>query len=254
MLSSSNMSRQYLTLNRYDGSLSGLLDGPAGPEDVVSPGGLATIQHHWTQGMGGPGDRTSDVFAGTGERYVSGEYGHMYHPNSHGSVHDYHYGPHTVATKDQMLSGRPYHWQTKKSNVENFTTNVSGDFDLIGTADESELPPKAKLGSSPVSKRSNSQTPTSFTDVETDTSGQSAKKKVSAYILLFIFLMAFITFDLWAETVHRFFKQKIHKGQKITWQRYVLYALGATILLLGFMYMIGVPIRDIEDSSLIPPF
>src|SRR5688572_15813895 len=101
------MSGRYLTLDRYNGSLMGLQDNPAGPEDVSSPGGLATIQHHWTHGLGGVGDRTRDVFAGMGDRYSQGVYGHLYHPNSHSSVNDYYYGPQTLQTQNSMLNGQP---------------------------------------------------------------------------------------------------------------------------------------------------
>lgn len=241
-------------MNHYDGSLTGIRPNPAGPEDMSSPGGLATIQHHWTHGLGGVGDRAPDVFAGTGERYVSGVYGHMYHPGSHGSVHERYYGPHTVATENQTLQGKPYYWQNKQSNVENFTPDVSADFDLIGDSDVEEEPPTQTLGTSqPTSKprhRSKSVVTPNPNDLQIETSVSSvtpSKKKISAYLLLAIFLIAFVSFDLWAETAHRFL-DKFYNGKTITWQRYAMISLIATILLLAVMYLLGIPVQDIEDQ------
>lgn len=226
------MNRNYLTLNRYDGSITGLQDTPAGPNDIVSPGGLATIQHHWSQGMGGIGDRTPDVFAGTGERYPSGIYGNLYHPDSHGSVHERHYGPHTINTEDKTLSNQPYHWQTKTpSTVENFTEIKTEPIELLDDPTDTTSKPQ----SSAVSSSSNSRT-------------------ISAYFLLLIFLIAFITFDFWSEAVHRFIHQKLNKGMKASWKQYTLYAIVATMIFLITIYFVGIPLRDIETSSLLPPF
>jgi hypothetical protein len=108
------MSR-YISLVNYDGTLTGRTENPAGPYDIASPGGLATIQHHWTGGMFGIGDRTYDVYAGTGDRYPYGEYGNLYRPDSHADVHKYYVGPYTSRTEYHTIDGEPYFWQEKNT-------------------------------------------------------------------------------------------------------------------------------------------
>lgn len=109
---------KYLTLNQYDGSLGGTHAHtgpheipPAGYYDVASPGGLASIQHHWTHGLFGKPEQVYDAYAGTGDRYIAGEYGNLYKPRSHASVYDLYRGPSSNATEYQTFSGEPYYWQ-----------------------------------------------------------------------------------------------------------------------------------------------
>ena len=252
------MSRRYLTLNNYDGSITGLDGMPAGPNDVVSAGGLASIQHHWTQGMGGLGDRTTDVFAGTGERYTAGPYGNLYHPESHGSVHERHYGPHTVDTQQKTLAGQPYHWESKSSklpigndnsSIENYT-----DLDSLELVDETPLIDENK---SHIDKKIKQHKPSHIFNeniIHTQIYNNSDKSKISAYVLLILFLFAFITFDFWSETVKSFIEQYVFKGKAIAWNKYLLMSIIATVMFILLLIVMDIPLGELETSSLIPPF
>ena len=110
--------KRYLTLNEYDGALTGLLPNPAGPNDVPSPGGLSSIDHHWTHGLFGAPERVTDVYAGTGERYIYGPYGNLYTPNAHGNTYDDYRGPHSDRTEYETLHGDPYFWQLPIANSD----------------------------------------------------------------------------------------------------------------------------------------
>lgn len=101
---------KYLNMNQYDGSLGGQQPNPAGRHDVSSPGGLSSIQHHWTHGMFGTPEVSADVYGGTGNRYIAAEYGNLYQPASHGYVHSMYYGPDTQKTEHTTLEGEPYFW------------------------------------------------------------------------------------------------------------------------------------------------
>jgi len=236
------MSRNYLTLNNYDGSITGVKELPAGPNDVVSPGGLASIQHHWTQGMGGLGDRTSDVFAGTGERYPAGVYGNLYHPNSHASVHERHYGPHTIDTQDITLSGKPYHWESKLSNAKNTVVENYTDLDEFELVEND--PPIATDKPTP-----SVSVPITPIDIQAP-----KQNTISAYLLLFLFLIAYITFDFWSESIHLFVHQHINKGVKSTWKQYFLLSTVTTVVFLLLLVVNDIPLREIESSSLMQPF
>ena len=108
---------RYQNLNNFDGSITGITPMPAGPYDIVSPGGLAAIQHHWSGGMFGPQERTYDVYAGTGERYIYGEYGNLYRPNSHTDLYKYYRGPASNPTEHTTLLGDPYYWYAQYDDV-----------------------------------------------------------------------------------------------------------------------------------------
>ena len=233
------MTRRYLTLDEYNGSITGMQPLPAGPGDVSSPGGLGTLYHHWTKGLGGPGDVTPDVFAGTGERYPHGEYGNLYTPASHSTVNDYYHGPDWGRTQNTTLAGQPYYWMTTENGVrENFTQIPSGpqstkiepdaSFELIeqDPIDSADLVPLI-----PVNK----------------------PITVQPILMMFAFLLMFIVFDFWAQTTHRFL-DKIHKGADVPWTRYFLYSICATLVALLVMYLLGIPLGKLESSSLIPPF
>lgn len=102
---------RYLTFDDFDGTLSGLQENPAGRNDVASPGGLASMQHHWTHGLFGKPEYVFDVYAGTGDRYIAGEYGNLYTPNEHASIFNYYRGPQSARTDQTDLNGAPYYWQ-----------------------------------------------------------------------------------------------------------------------------------------------
>jgi hypothetical protein len=102
--------KRYLTLNEYNGALTGLLSNPAGAMDSPSPGGLSSIDHHWTHGLFGYGDRVLDAYEGTGDRYIYGPYGNLYTPNAHASIYDDYRGPSTSQTQNVDLHGDPYFW------------------------------------------------------------------------------------------------------------------------------------------------
>lgn len=79
---------KHQTLGNYEGSLYGQPRyEPDGigydfevPDNLVvaTPGGVSTQHHHWTKGFYGRGNTSSDIYAGQGQRYISGEYGNLY--------------------------------------------------------------------------------------------------------------------------------------------------------------------------------
>lgn len=69
---------------------------------------------------------------------------------------------------------------------------------------------------------------------------------ISPWVLFFLFLMAFITFDFWASAGHLFVKQHLHKGKRLTWQRALVYAILITALFALMAWMAGVPVTTFE--------
>lgn len=302
------MSR-YLSLNYYNGSLGGLQEKPAGSNDVPSPGGMSSLEHHWSHGLFGPPVTVTDAYAGTGDRYISGSYGNMYIPNAHESLYDDYRGPLSDRTEYTNTRGDPYFWesggpamnkgqdlvhhrhngvvnpmtlpvvqganmqtsfgrnvvpregvQAKPSNIGLRTNTVTGtieNFEYAPQSVETNLneessiefindpqvsapkpvskpplkpvhkhhnhPPQNKTCKKPPPKPSNPDTQKT-SDVVLD---QKKQQNKTAVILLLLGVLVCI--DLWGEFTHVFIEQYLNKGKAVSWVRYAIYAMIATI-------------------------
>lgn len=227
------MSR-YLALDYYNGTLDGVQNNYYGERGLrvdknLSPGGLSTLQHHWTEGLGGPGDITPDVFAGTGDRYNSGVYGDLYIPKSHSAVNEVYKGPHTNLTKDKTLSGKSYYWNPpKKGQKEGFKhmKDVTGDFELIKN---SPMMPNPK------------EYLKKHHEVENFTTDVSEWGDDSAfYFSLFVMAFGFVIVGFWHDSIRKFIEQYLNNSQFITWQKHGLYSIGLTVVFLIFLKLFKV--------------
>jgi hypothetical protein len=238
-----NKMSRYLTLDYYNGTLDGVQNNYYGERGLrvdknLSPGGLSTLQHHWTEGLGGPGDITPDVFVGTGDRYKSGVYGNLYIPESHAAVHEVYKGPHTNLTENKTLSGKSYYWKPpKKGQKEGFKPmkhikDTNRDFELI--KDSPMMPnPKEYL------KNHNLRE-----DFTTDVSkwGDSS----AFYFSLFVMVFGLVIAGFWHDSLRKFIEQYLNNSQFITWQKYGLYSVGLTILFLVFLKLFKVQKISVE--------
>ena len=255
--------KRYLTFDEYNGSLVGLQPMPAGSHDVASPGGLSSQSTHWTHGLFGRPDTHSDVMYGEGERYVYGNYGNMYVPNSHAAIYSLYQGPSTAQTEYRTLIGEPYYWENMGHNnggygekktlphaytpinqsdvpvnnnrIEKFVPNLEKQplptsVELIEPIEE--LPSKSKKEVIPLKP-----IVPAASYISTDDTGLSLGKKLSLASLVLI-VIVFVTLEFWAETVHSFTKQYLNKGVDPSWIKYLSYALIASIVLVIFLMLI----------------
>lgn len=75
---------------------------------------------------------------------------------------------------------------------------------------------------------------------------QRPEMKVSPWILLVLFLVAFIAFDFWAKAGHRFISQQFHKGFDPDWKSTALYASIITAAFIIIILLTDVPLIKFE--------
>ena len=249
--------KRYLYLDEYDGSLTGLQSNPAGNYDVPSPGGLASTQHHWSRGLFGPPERVTDAYAGTGDRYINGEYGNLYVPASHGNVYNNFRGPHSDRTEHTTMRGDPYYWNEKKSSQTKGVESFEGSTSIEFIEDVSEKHPNKNQINQPQNKQSLKNLPpsapkpqdpslheTKISEVTAFTNpsfmaAESVSKTSNITIIIIVIVILMCT-ELWNETLHNFIVQQLHGGKEVSWIRYGIYASSATILLIVIIYFLNV--------------
>ena len=72
------------------------------------------------------------------------------------------------------------------------------------------------------------------------------KHKNEKFLVFILIVLAFIAFDFWAETVHRFTIQVIHKNQVPSWNKTLLYAIAVTGLFLLIIYFTDLELIEFE--------
>lgn len=260
--------RLYQTLTNYDGGLSGLPPSYNGveydyeiPSNLVigSPGGVSTIHHHWTKGFDGRGNTSSDIYAGQSQRYISGEYGNMYQTgqsasqaqgmfsnapdyqfwrNQQPQQYAYSHSEESQFAPNMSMYGEAGAFQKKGQNFEQFT--YEDDFELISPSDDVQKTPLKNIQSQLQNIEDTQQ------QIEDEVMAYLPVPSIPPWTLFLFFLIAFIAFDFWAEAGRLFVQQHIHKGQTITWQRTLLYAVIITAVFALVIWMAGVPITTFE--------
>jgi len=252
----------YQNLNAYAGSLygepsyQGIEYDWEVPENQVygSPGGVDSTRHHWTKGFYGR-DTSSDVYAGQGDRYISGVYGSLYNtgqsaPDAMGyypAAPDYQYWQNEVPQQYSYSKSHASLWDPamtayadprgntqKKARVEGYES-VEDDFDLIETADD--------LGSE-------LQDDVDLDELKDDVTYIKSTIKAGAtppWVVFLFLILLFIAFDFWAEAGRRFISQRFHDGTVPSWEWSVLYAGGVTVLFIFIIWLVGVPLTTFES-------
>lgn len=260
---------KYLNFDQYNGSLGGLQEYPAGPYDVASPGGMSSMNHHWTNGFYGKPERTYDVYAGTGDRYISGEYGNLYTPNSHASINDIYGGPQTAQTDYQTLSGDPYYWNNSSSSLGDNQYSGQSTPQYPGQSNNQTATQKKNSISAMGGKKIEGYEPVdgSFELIEPEITVKGSNSQTSKIKLLpnpvplppipdqsyyttdytpvyntglsvIIALIIYIMCSLWWENIKKCL-YALHGGKGITLNRMLIYAIITTMFLFLVLYVSG---------------
>jgi len=252
----------YQNLKTYAGSLygepryQGIEYDWEVPENLVigSPGGVDSTRHHWTKGFYGR-DTSSDVYAGQGNRYISGNYGSLYNTGQSGgdamgyytAPPDYQYYQNEVPQQYSYSKSQASLWAPamtdyaglgentqKKAQIEGYENETNDDFDLIEEADDGESDQDGDYDMEDLKD-----------DVDYIKSTIKTKSTPPWVVFLFLILL-FIAFDFWAEAGHRFISQRFHEGTIPSWEWSVLYAAIVTGIFVFIIWLVGIPIATFE--------
>lgn len=231
---------------------------------VGSPGGVSTTYHHYTHGLYGRGNTSSDVYAGQGDRYIDGEYGNVYNVGQ------------SASNQLGMFTSPPdnRYW-------ENITPSQTGPYG------QAFAPPTTYPGNpfSEVRFRENydprmgvsvypppprkSQSIIENVDpnmellIDPKTLHQTTKKiadevkdiaprvrivpKTNPLLMLFLFLAIFIVFDFWSITAGLYVKQTYHNNTEPSWKSSLLYAIIMTVAFVVLLWITEIPLVEFES-------
>ena len=78
---------------------------------------------------------------------------------------------------------------------------------------------------------------------------EKCKIKISTnpFLMLTLFLLMFILFDIWSNVIQNFISQKFHDGKEVPWKSLLLYAILLTVGFLILVWVVGVPFTQFES-------
>jgi hypothetical protein len=235
--------KKYLTLNEYDGTLSGINSNNFDPQLFPTEGGISAIHNHWTRGLFGRPEQVIDAYAGTGDRYISSPYGNLYIPNSHTNTYDNYRGPSSDITEKTTIHGNPYFWDEKKSshiqksNIESFS-NV----EILEPFDLKTLPSKdsnTKFTPKQNDKKPETHLVPQSTPINFDSPDEDSDSLFTVKIVVIIAILV-VCLHLWGETIHTFLKQELTSGKGLPWSRIAMYSIIVSMLAIVSIKMLQI--------------
>lgn len=235
---------KYQNMKNYSGSLYGLPGSYDGveydwevPDNQVvgTPGGVSTIHHHYTHGFNGRGNTSSDIYAGQGQRYISGAYGNLYNT-----------GHEAGQSQGYYPSAPDYqYWQNQPSQQSYYNTSPQNTFpekkmhgleNFNGTSDVANV---GNDGTTPISDdfdvETNSQPEKSeYTLVDNslkkdDNFGFVMKKK-NKYIIIGLVTVFLVCVSFWVMTSHGVASKFLASGGKLSLRQNLYVSVGLTVL------------------------
>lgn len=251
---------------------------------VNSPGGVASVYHHYTKGFYGVGGSTNDKYAGDGKRYLYGEYGNLYNVGDSASTYmgNYPPAPDYKFTKNESFKVAP---STKKKGIlremftypnysnlnelNNIDAKLAPDFVgygggnqydnvtdlsmLSGAPMEAPMPFQNDMSQRPPMKGGKNTEGFELIGSEAELAGLekglgskvlSLKNPVLVFI---IFLIAYMALDFWAKAGDRLVSLYFGNGGPLTWKQLGVIALSFTIILIILRYFLDFPLITFEQ-------
>ena len=270
---------------RLDGSTTGRADvrdhiehDRQIPDHIVisSPGGVSAIHHHYTKGLYGRGDNSSDIYGNASNRYISGEYGNIYKSGHSATTNmladasttsmainhiktpvqptDGVYWDNTRASNASMSSGHdssrsrdPNYKQLKETfryeTLSRYNTGPEQDIEYIPLPEEPE--PKRE----PLVKKSKKQKEVEPIPSYPTRSSNSKRIRFNQYLVFFLVIILYISFGFWYDGLVQVLTDKFHRGRTISSGYMIMYGAILTILFFAIIYFADIPLITFEDVA-----
>lgn len=219
---------------------------------VSSPGGIDSITGHWTHGMYGRANSSSDWFAGQGQAYISGNFGNMYQPGQ-------------TSTYEMSMYPQPSdlpYWsnmtpQAPSPYGSNFEPSIVPPTSYQDPRTSSVFPtsiPSTVENFTPSADSVPLISPEKLREV-----GEEIKKELpnlpkvafisrtNPLVIMVLLLIVFIVFDMWSIAGQLFISQHFHGGKKPSWKNMLLYAVIVTGIFAFFLWLSGAKITELES-------
>lgn len=216
---------------------------------VSSPGGVSSTQHHWTKGFYGSGGSSGDIYAGSGQPYLYGNFGNMYQQGD-------------TATYDLGMFERPP-GSNDQSPIEFIDASSSPnpafmDFDELDPPPTEVYPHEGSpletfktppYGRSPKilplkkAPRRASEDDDSLREGFTygtpvDEEYEPPRKKRSIWIYILLFVLLYFAVDSWAKTGNLYL---VEKFGLLDWKKQLVVAAILTFLLIASGILFRLP-------------
>lgn len=251
------------------------------PDHIVisSPGGVSAIHHHYTKGLYGRGDNSSDIYGNAPNRYISGEYGNIYRSGhstttnmladaSTSSLAINHLKAPVQATDrvywDQAGASNSYKSdesqgndlsRTRDSNykqlketfkyetLSRYNTGPEQDIEYIPLPEEPE--PKREI----LTKKNKKERVVENVPNYPARSNNSKRIRFNQYLVFFLVIILYISFGFWYDGLVQILTDTFHKGRTITSSYMIMYGAILTILFFAIIYFADIPLITFEDVA-----
>lgn len=215
---------------------------------VESPGGVASNFHHWTKGFYGNGGSSRDKYGFQDPRYLYGEYGNLYdvgetstqrlgyYPdNSDPRYYNNQEPPkYTQPTDYSQFYNKNGATIPQKSGKNNFVENYTDDFEMIINEEQTG--------------GGGTESFTAVTSLPSFGRPCNVHMQVNTSMIFLIFILMFLVLAAWSYTGFTFFRQKVNRGSKVSYQQMFLFSLLLTLVFVILLWYSGPPITVFQSD------
>lgn len=225
----------YQRLDGYSGSLtgtphfSGMEFDFEVPDNILvsSPGGVSATHHHFPGSMYSQNASSWDIYAGEEKRYPYGEHGNVY---GVGHTAAQHLNEYALPVLDPM-----YTQNQSSYHVENFQGMSSSKGGAIG-----QTPVDIEFLAPPDTEEVTKDLKSDFKKLS------HAISFPNPWVLLLLFVVAYIAMDFWVNAGEALLFDKFHGGKTPQWYWLAFYAAVFTFLIFLITSSLEVPLMALE--------
>lgn len=251
---------------------------------IASPGGVSTTYNHYTHGIYGKGDLTSDVYGWQGYRNVSGPYNNLYTQGFDSGSQSGMYPPSRnvnfrppFQSQQQISTHQPLvNWTHKgyidNPSIESFTPTSVAQNTMFDTATldnydqdilsrelyQSDRQHSARQAHQPIDLQKIGETiigdkPVKEIKGDYEILGDTPTPtpttiKINPYAFFILLVVGAMVFGLWYDTINIFIKQYFHGGQSLSFKNLVIWSIIFSLIFVFLMHLFGVDLITFETS------